>query len=92
MYIYAHMQIYMYGSVNAHQTDRGVPPHPRFGRSFAKVRSLHLKDQRREAATFLREALTGEGKTMNMNMAMATNNTWMTLANLKPVFQYLAKQ
>lgn len=62
---------------------------PRFGRAVARVRSRHLKRQQKAAASFIRKALKGDDR---LDMTKKSNQLWMELANLKPIFQFLAKQ
>ena len=62
---------------------------PRFGRAVARVRSRHLKRQRKAAASFIRKALKGDDR---LDMTKKSHQLWMELANLKPIFQFLAKQ
>ena len=62
---------------------------PRFGRAVARVRTRHLKRQRRAAASFIRKAMKGDDR---LDLSKKTNQQWMDLANLKPIFQFLAKQ
>lgn len=69
-------------------------PPPRFGRAVAKVRSAHLKRNRKAAAKFLRTAMDKFAPAISggCNMSNSANQLWINLANLKPVFQYLSKQ
>ena len=62
---------------------------PRFGRAVARVRSRHLKRQRKAAASFIRKALKGDDR---LDMTKKSNQLWMEMANLKPIFQFLSKQ
>ncbi|CAK9102671.1 unnamed protein product [Durusdinium trenchii] len=60
----------------------------RFGKAVSKVRSKHAAKHRAQAAKFLRLAK----KTPNVaNCAPAMNAKWMKMANLEPIFNFLAK-
>ena len=63
---------------------------PRFGRAVARVRTRHLKSQRKAAARFLCRALATESN--KLDCSDATTKLWIKEANLKPIFQFLSKQ